>query len=115
MIALSRIEVEYIIASKCSTHIFSMKSQLKYYQLYESNIPILGDNISAIYLSKNPILHSKVKHIEMKHHFIRDYVHKGIINLKFIDRDYQWDDIFTKPFAKYNFFHSEEFKNGNMS
>ena len=37
---------------------------------------------------KNPILHSMDKHIEIKHHFIRDYVQKGILSLKFIDTDH---------------------------
>lgn len=65
-----------------------MKSQLKYFQIYESNIPILCDNTSTIYLSKNPIFHSRAKYIEIKYHFIHDYVQKGILNLKFIDIDH---------------------------
>ena len=77
-----------------------MKSQLKDYQISESNILILCDNTSAICLSKNLILHSRARHIEIKHHFIRDYVQKGILNLKFIDTNHQWTDIFTKPLAE---------------
>jgi len=41
-------------------------------------------------LSKNPILHSRAKHIEIKHHFIRDYVQKGVLDIQFIDTDHQW-------------------------
>jgi len=48
-------------------------------------------------LSKNPILHSRAKHIEIKHHFIRDYVQKGILDIQFIDIEHQCTDIFTKP------------------
>jgi hypothetical protein len=77
-----------------------MKSQLEDYQISESNILILCDNTSAIYLSKNPILHSRAKHIKIKCHLLCDYVQKGIFHLKFIDIDHQWDDIFTKPLAK---------------
>lgn len=95
-IALSTIETEYIVASGCTTHILWMKSQLEDYQLYESNILILYDNAFTICLSKNPILYPKAKHIEIKHRFIRDYVQKGVINLKFIDIDHQLSDIFTK-------------------
>ena len=65
-----------------------MKNRLEDYQLYESNIPIFCDNTAAIFFSKNPILNSKAKHIEIKHHFTRDYVQKGIISLKFIDTDH---------------------------
>ena len=51
----------------------------------------------TIFLIKNTIQHSRTNHIEIKHHFIRDYVQKGVINIHFIDIDHQWDDIFTKP------------------
>jgi len=51
-----------------------MKHQLEDYQITENFIPIYCDNTAVICLSKNPILHSRVKHIEIKHHFIRDYV-----------------------------------------
>ena len=55
------------------------------------------DNAVVICLSKNPILHSRAKHFEIKHHFIRDYVQKGILDIQFIDIEHQWDDIFSKP------------------
>jgi len=73
-----------------------MKHQLEDYQITENCIPIYCDNTAAICLSKNPILHSRAKHIEIKHHFIRDYVQKGILDIQFIDTDHQWADIFTK-------------------
>lgn len=74
-----------------------MKNQLEDYQVNGSNIPIFCDNTIVIYLTKNPIQHSITKHIEIKHHFIRDYVQKGVIDIQFIDTDHQWADIFTKP------------------
>jgi hypothetical protein len=80
-----------------------VKNQLEDLLIFESNVPILCDNTVSICLSKNPILHSRAKHIEIKHHFIRDYVQKGVISLKFIDTYHQWDDIFTKPFAEDRF------------
>ena len=70
-----------------------MKSQLEDFKIYKSNILILCDNTSAVCSSKNPFLHSREKHIKIKHHFICDYVHKGILNLKFIDTYHQWDDL----------------------
>ena len=62
-----------------------------------SKIPLLCDNTSAIALSRNPIQHSRTKHIEIKHHFIRDHAHKGDIELNFINSENQLADIFTKP------------------
>jgi len=48
---------------------------------------------------KESNLHSKAKHIEIKHHFIRDYVQKGILDIQIIDIEYQWADIFATPFT----------------
>jgi len=59
-----------------------MKHQLEDYQITENCIPIYYDNTAAICLSKNLILHSRAKHIEIKHHFIKDYVQKGVSLLK---------------------------------
>jgi len=73
-IALSIAEAEYISAASCCTQLLWMKHQLEDYQITKNCIPIYCDNTADICLSMNPILHSKAKHIEIKHHFIRDYV-----------------------------------------
>ena len=96
-IAMSTAEAEYISAASCCTQLLWMKHQLEDYQITANSIPIYCDNTAAICLSKNPILHSRAKHIEIKHHFIRDYVQKGILDIQFIDTENQWADIFTKP------------------
>lgn len=61
-----------------------MKYQFEYYHIEESNISIYCDTTSTICLSKNPILHSRDKDIEIKHHFISDYVQKGILEILFV-------------------------------
>ena len=96
-IAMSTAEAEYISAASCCTQLLWMKHQLEDYHIIANSIPIFCDNTAAICLSKNPILHSRAKHIEIKHHFIRDYVQKGILDIQFIDTENQWADIFTKP------------------
>ena len=90
-------EAEYISAASFCTQLLWMKHQLKDYQINANIIPIYCDNIAAICLSKNPILHSIAKHVEIKHYFIKDYVQKGILDIQFIDIEHQWADIFTKP------------------
>jgi len=94
-IDISTTEVEYISAASCCTQLLWMNHQLEDYQINANNIPIYCDNAAAICLSKNPILHSRAKHIEIKHHFIRDYFKKGILDIQFIDTEHQWADIFT--------------------
>ena len=51
----------------------------------------------AINLTRNPVMHSKTKHIQICHHFIRDHVQMGDISLRFIQTNLQLADIFTKP------------------
>ena len=61
------------------------------------------DNTSAINLSKNPIQHSRTRHIEIRHHFLRDHVQKGDISLNFDSTEKQLADIFTKPLNEEQF------------
>ncbi|KAE9584440.1 putative RNA-directed DNA polymerase [Lupinus albus] len=81
-----------------------MKQQLKDYGLNIEKIPIKCDNTSAINLSKNPVLHSRTKHIEIRHHFLRDHVQKGDCVLEFVETSKQLADIFTKPLPRDTFF-----------
>ena len=74
-----------------------MKQQLSDYGIVLDHIPIKCDNTSAINISKNPVLHSRTKHIEIRHHFLRDHVLKGECILEFEDTKNQLADIFTKP------------------
>ena len=80
------------------------EQQLSDYGLILDHIAIRCDNMSAINLSKNSILHSRTKHIEIKHRFLRDYVQKRDCVLEFVDTKNQLADIFTKPLPKENFF-----------
>jgi hypothetical protein len=61
------------------------------------SVPLTCDNSSAICLVHNPIFHGRAKHIKVRHHFLRDHVEKGDIEMKFIDTEGQLVDIFTKP------------------
>ena len=80
-----------------------MKQQLRDFAIKDSSVIIKCDNTSVINLTKNSILYSRAKHIEIKHHFIRDHVHNGDVNIQFIDSKNQLADIFTKPLDKSSF------------
>ena len=103
-VALSTAEAEYISAGSCCAQILWMKQQLSDYGIILDRIPIKCDNTSAINLSKNPVQHSRTKHIEIRHHFLRDHVLKGDCVLEFVDTKNQLADIFTKPLPKEVFF-----------
>ncbi|BAT95849.1 hypothetical protein VIGAN_08266600, partial [Vigna angularis var. angularis] len=59
---------------------------------------------SAINLTKNPIMHSRTKHIEIRHHFLRDHIQKGDCQIEYVDTLHQLADIFTKALPKDRFF-----------
>ena len=67
------------------------------YGIQINHIPIKCDNTSAINLSKNLIQHSITKHIDIRHHFLRDHIQNDDISLEFIDTNNQLADIFTQP------------------
>ncbi|GJT49018.1 retrovirus-related pol polyprotein from transposon TNT 1-94 [Tanacetum coccineum] len=89
-------KAEYVAAG-CCANILWMKSQLTDYDIIYEKVPIFCGNTSAIAISNNPVLHSRTKQIDIRYHFIRDYVLKGDIELHFILTQYQLADIFTKP------------------
>ena len=54
-------------------------------------------------LSENPMFHDKLKHIEIKYHYIWDMVQRGVVNLKYVAMDEQIIDVLTKPLARVKF------------
>jgi len=64
------------------------------------------DNESYIKLSENLVFHDRLKHIEIRYHFIRDWVQRGAVQLQYISIDYQVADILTKapPWGKHVYF-----------
>ncbi|XP_058008180.1 uncharacterized protein LOC131182852 [Hevea brasiliensis] len=90
-------------SGSCVAQILWMKQQLEDFGIKVDHVPIRCDNTSAINLTKNPIQHSRSKHIEIRHHFIRDHVQNGDIKLEFVPTEQQLADIFTKPLNEENF------------
>jgi len=93
-VALSTAEAEYIAAGSCCAQILWLKQQLVDFGLQISKVSLMCDNTSAINLTKNQIQHSRTKHIEICHHFIRDHVSNGVCEVKFIETKLQLADIF---------------------
>jgi hypothetical protein len=60
-------------------------------------VPLMCNNTSAISVAKNPVLHKRMRHLERRHHFLRDHVEKGDIEMRYIDTERQLANIFTKP------------------
>ncbi|GJY30727.1 hypothetical protein Tco_0414222 [Tanacetum coccineum] len=101
--AISKTEAEYIAMSRCCAQILWMRSQLIDYGFVFNKIPLYCDNRSAIALCCNNVQHSRSKHIDIRHHFIREQVEKGVVELYFVTTDYQLADIFTKALPRERF------------
>ena len=102
-ISLSTVEAEYITANSCCTQLLWMQKLLLDYGICQEHLTIYYDNTSAINISKNLVQHSRTKHIEIRHHFIREFVKDGTLTLKFIHTDDQKVDLFTKPLDRKRF------------
>jgi hypothetical protein len=102
-VALSTAEAEYVAAGACCAQLLWMKSTLRDFGCKFSKIPLLCDNESAIKLANNPVNHSRTKHIDIRHHFLRDHEAKGDIVLSHVSTDKQLADIFTKPLDEQRF------------
>ena len=78
-----------------------MKRQIEDLKVQCPNpIIIKCDNSSAINISKNPVQHSRTKHIDIRYHFLTDQVAQNMVKLEFIPITNQVADIFTKPLSK---------------
>jgi transposase InsO family protein len=102
-VAQSTTEAEYVAAASCCSQLLWMIATLRDFGLSFSHVPLLCDSTSAISVAKNPVLHSKTKHIDVRYHFLRDHVEKGDIELKHVDTSLQLADILTKPLDQATF------------
>eukprot|EP00253_Pinus_taeda_P011574 PITA_11574 len=97
-IALSTSEVEYVAAASCCTQVLWMMKTLQDFQVTcTTPISILCDNTSAISISRNPVMHSKTKHIPIKYHFLWEQVLEQKVKLEYVPSKEQVVDILTKP------------------
>ncbi|GJS90633.1 ribonuclease H-like domain-containing protein, partial [Tanacetum coccineum] len=98
IVATSTTEAEYVAAAHCCGQVLWVQNQLLDYGFNFMNTKIHIDNESTICIVKNPVYHSKTKHIEIRHHFIRDCYEKKLISVEKIHTDLNVADLLTKPF-----------------
>jgi hypothetical protein len=102
-VALSTAEAEYVDAGQCCAQLLWMRRTLRDFGYNLSKVPLLCDNESAIRLADNPVEHTRTKHIDIQHHFLRDHQQKGDIDIFHISTENQLADIFTKSLDEKTF------------
>ncbi|GJW35313.1 hypothetical protein Tco_0058233 [Tanacetum coccineum] len=105
IVANSTTEAEYVAAANCCGQVLWIQNQMLDYGFNFMNTKIFIDNESTICIVKNPVFHSKTKHIEIMHHFIRDCYEKKLIQVIKIHTDHNVADLLTKAFdvSRFNF------------
>ncbi|GJS82347.1 putative ribonuclease H-like domain-containing protein [Tanacetum coccineum] len=98
LVANSTTEAEYVAAANCYRQVLWIQNQMLDYGFNFMNTKIYIDNESTICIVKNPVFHSKTKHIEIRHYFIRDFYEKKLIQVIKIHTDQNVADLFTKAF-----------------
>ncbi|GKA61740.1 hypothetical protein Tco_0761259 [Tanacetum coccineum] len=104
-LAISTTEAEYVSAVKACQQALWMKQALIGYDIRLDDVPIMCDNKEAIDISKNPVQHSRTKHIKICHHFLCDNVQKGHISIEKVPSVDNIADILTKPLKREYFNH----------
>ncbi|GJZ88765.1 putative ribonuclease H-like domain-containing protein [Tanacetum coccineum] len=89
---------ENVAAANCCGQVLWIQNQLLDYRYNFMNTKIFIDNESTICIVKNPVFHSKTKHIEIRHHFIKDSYEKRLIQVIKIHTNHNVADLLTKAF-----------------
>jgi hypothetical protein len=94
---------KYVAAASCYSQIFWIVHTMRDYRVTYKSVPLMCGTSCAICLAQNLVFYEKVKHIKVRHHFLRDHVENGDIVIKYIDTERQLADIFTKPLDAIHF------------
>lgn len=108
-VSRSSCESEYRAMANTASELIWITHLLRDLNAFPSTRPtLLCDNLSAIFLSQNPVAHRRDKHIDIDYHFVRELVSSGKLHREFAPTKLQVADIFTKPLPKPLF---ESFRN----
>jgi hypothetical protein len=103
-VALSSMEAEYMAATAACQEAISLRSLLEEIGLPLKALTLFMDNQSAIFQAQNSVVTARSKHIDIKHHFVRECLEQGRVQVKWISTKDQIADILTKAL------HSNQFK-----
>ncbi|GKE73083.1 retrovirus-related pol polyprotein from transposon TNT 1-94, partial [Tanacetum coccineum] len=93
----------YVSLSARCAQVLWLRTHLTDYGFHFDKIPMYCYSKAAIAISCNPVQHSRTKHIDVRYHFIKEHVEKGIVELFFVGTEYQLADLFTKALPEDRF------------
>ena len=102
-VALSSTEAEYMSLSDTSRQLVWIKALLTELDIHMSPIPLCGDNQGSIFMASNPVQERRIKHIDIRYHYIREVVQQRKVELFFINGSENPADMFTKNLGRTKF------------
>jgi hypothetical protein len=84
------------VCSRCCQILWIVHTMRDFRVIFEI-VPLKCHNTSVISVAETPVFNKRMRHLERRHHFLRDHVEKGDILMKYIDTETRLADIFTKP------------------
>ena len=99
VVTLFTTEAKLIAAASCACQVWMSRILEKLGHNQSKCTSILCDNSSTIKLSKNPVMHGRIKHIDVRFHFLRDLIKDGVVKLDHCSSKDQLADIMTKPLS----------------
>ena len=102
-IALSSTEAEYMSLSDTSRQVVWICTLFKEIGIDLGPIPLCGDNQGSIFLASNPVQEKRIKHIDLRYHYIREIIRQKQIELLFIEGAENPADLFTKNLGRIKF------------
>ncbi|KAM6553280.1 hypothetical protein CsatB_014042 [Cannabis sativa] len=105
VVALSTTEAEYLATTEAIKEAIWLKGLMKELNLLKGVPTVYSDSQSCIFLCKNPMFHDRLKHIEIKYHFIRDKVTQGEIDIEKVPTEDNPADMGTKIVTLNKFTH----------
>lgn len=101
-------KAQYCVLSKALSNITYFWRLLKELKMDDKGpTPLLCDNMSSIWLVRNPVMHQRTKHIELNHHYLCNKQQDGTINVSYVPTYNQHTDLFTKALGPANFIYKE--------
>ena len=102
--SMNTAEAEYIALSFTASHIIFYRQVLESFNLLEDGPSTLnGDNTASISIANNDMIHSRVKHLDVKLHFIRELINMKHVRVVHISTEHQLGDLLTKALAPARF------------
>ncbi|CAB1112594.1 unnamed protein product [Ectocarpus sp. CCAP 1310/34] len=105
-VTLSTTEAEYVAIADALKEVLFLRQVLWRFMLPDAGmpcIPVFEDNQGAIQIANNPITNSNSKHIDVRHHFIRELVERKEISITHVPTQFQHADFLTKAIRKESF------------